>query len=223
VAIALAQAWASAIGSGTSVALAYPSSTSAASLLTACVGSGDGGTVLTSITDGQSNPWTIDQKFTQGAAIEASISSMPNAPGGALTVTANLSASAFASNLAIGEGSGAATSSPKDQSTGTGGFSSAPSSGNVTTLQDGEWIIGVACSTIAGATHSGGSLANERIDNAGNRPLFVQDTIGGAIGTYASSSTVTGGNQNWAACISTYKALAARPQAASRLFLGVGM
>src|SRR6185436_6068017 len=106
------------------------------------VGTGDGGTVITSVTDSQVNSWTIDQKFTQGAAIEASISSMPNAPGGALTVTANLSASAFASNLAIGEGSGAATSSPKDQSTGTGGFSSAPSSGNVTTLQDGELLVG---------------------------------------------------------------------------------
>ena len=148
---------------------------------------------------------------------------MPNAPGGVLTVTANFSASAFASNLAIAEGSGAATSSPLDKSAATGGFSAAPSSGNVTTVENGEWIIGTACSTITGATHTLGSLANEQIDNGANRPLFVQDTIGGAIGTYASSSTLSGGNQNWAACIATYKAAAAIKQAASRMFLGVGM
>jgi len=223
VAIALVQAWASAVGSGTSVLLAYPTAPTAASLLIACVGTGDGGTVITSVTDSQVNSWTIDQKFTQATAIESSISSMPNAPGGADTVTANFSASAFASNLAIAEYSGAAASSPKDQSTANGGFSAAPSSGNVTTTQDGELLVGTACSTITAATHSAGSLANERIDNAGNRPLFVQDTVGASIGTIASSSTVTGGNQNWAACIATYKALAARPQSASRLFLGVGM
>jgi len=209
-AIALAQAWSSATGSGTSVACPYGSATTAGSLLIACVGTGDNGTTINTITDGQGNTWTIDQKFTQNSAIEASISSMPNAPGGALTVTANLGASAFASNIAIGEFSGAATASPKDQSTGTGGFSTAPNSGNITTTQDGELVVGTTVSTVAGATHSAGSLANERVDNGSNRPLFVQDTIGAATGTYASSSTLTGGNQNWSACIASYKAGTAR-------------
>src|SRR6185436_10429067 len=146
-AVALAQAWASATGSGTSIGVAYGSNTSAASLLVACVGSGDNGTTISSVTDTQTNTWTIHRKQTQSAAIESSISYVANAPGGADTVTANFGASAFASNIAIGEFSGVATTTPATAQNSAGGFSTAPNSGNITAVT-GDLLVGTICCSV---------------------------------------------------------------------------
>lgn len=181
--------------------LAFGVNVTAGSALIAIVRRGGAGTP-TSITDTRSNTWVklIDQTVSGDHTL--SFWYALNTTAGANTVTQN--GGSGSDRFIIAEYSGVATASAIDTSAVTTGTSSTPNSGNITTANADDLIIG-GCSTVSGAAITQGS---------GYTLLFdVEQKVGGeykivsATGTYAANFTL-GASDGWGCFVVAMKAAA---------------
>lgn len=192
-------------GSGTSIQLAFLSNNQQGNLLVACIGNGDDGDVLTNVTDTQGNTWQQAGFVVQGE-VHVAIWYAENCKAGANTVTANFTASEFASNLAIAEESLMEKSAAFDVSnTGTAFDLTVTTASITTTVPQTVWYA-VVCSTGSPAeTFTPDADFTERWDLAGNRPFQVQRREVNSILTDTATWTKTGTNANLAAVVAAFK------------------
>lgn len=157
------------------------------------------GTVVNSVGDG-TNTYTkrSGRTFLVGAG-GAEIWESPKIIGGNLTVTAALSAT-VACSLFFVEYAGLRAVTPFDQQASATGTSTTPSSGNVTTSQVDELLVGL-CGH-AGA-FSAGSGFTVRLVGTQVTSEF-QDRIVQAAGSYASDGTVSPLGV-WTMCLATFR------------------
>lgn len=197
-------------------ALAYPSANQAGSLLVLAASWGTGSGVPTSgtVTDTQGNAWSMlgFQNYsadTQCVALFASY----GAKAGANSVTIAWPQACDFRRVLIDEYTGVATASALDGSIasafGAGSTTTnAITSGNVTTSQSGDLILGVVERTFEDGTSVAGTspLAYTIRNNVVNG-LFLEWAVAGAAGSYAGTWTFTAGtNQHFAAITAAFKA-----------------
>ena len=159
------------------------------------------GTTVSSVSDGV-NTWTrrAGRQFQAGAG-GSEIWVAEAVTGGNLTITVTLSASVnFV--LAAAEYSSQLTPTSFDVSAAAGGSSTSISSGNVTTTQASELIIGVLSYAAAGGTFTAGSGFTQRQLSNG---LVFEDQIVSSAGAYAATGSLSS-SAAWTACIATFKA-----------------
>lgn len=203
-------------GSVTSAPLAFNSTTTAGSLVVVGVRIGANGRTIT-VSDAQGNSYsqagtTIDDAQGDDNAIFYA----PNIVGGTTdTVTVGISGAAATIRFAIHEYSGAATSSPLDQTTGQAYSSTTtPDSGNVTTTQDNELLFGwlVDGDTVNDITSAGtGYNLREKLIVSVLK-FGSEDKIGTTAGTFSAGFTLISSGAG-AIRIATFKAAASAAQA----------
>lgn len=168
------------------------------------------GNLLLMIVDGEKNPG--DVTFTPPAnwvqvgatqhqdifiAISGTAYYYPNNPGGITSVAVTASSALSAWHCYFLEFSGVATSSPLDaQAVTTAMATTAPSSGNITTTQAGDLLIGwISEDDVNGAytlTQPGGWTALARNQDAGQwTSLYVAYKTAGAAGTESYAPTLS--------------------------------
>ena len=141
---------------------------------------------------------------TVGGGISQSIyyaKSIAGAAANANTVTVTFSAAATAPDIRILEYSGLNTTAPLDVTAAASGSGTSVSSGSATTTSANELILGAT--TVSAATSGVGSGFTKRIQTVPDSDL-VEDQIVTATGSYAATSTVTGGT--WVAQMATFSA-----------------
>lgn len=204
--------------SGTSnPALAFPSANQAGSLLIMAASWGTSGGLpnTATITDTQGNTWAL-VKFQDYAADTqcAALFAAYNAKAGANSVTISWSGSVQFRRTSIGEYTGVATTSALDgtpvSASGAGSTTTnAITSGNTTTTQAGDLIIGVSERTWEDGTTTAGTSPLSYTIRDGVSGLKFEDAVAGAAGGYAATWTFTAGtNQHFAAITAAFKASA---------------
>lgn len=183
-------------GSVTSAPLAFNSTTTAGSLVVVGVRIGANGRTIT-VSDAQGNTYsqagtTIDDAQGDDNAIFYA----PNIVGGTTdTVTIAISGAAATIRFAIHEYSGAATTSPLDQTAGQAyATTTTPDSGNVTTTQDNELLFGwlVDGNTVADITSAGtGYNLREKLIVSVLK-FGSEDKLSTTAGVYSAGFTLTG-------------------------------
>jgi hypothetical protein len=201
-AITLVQGWKTATSGGTSISITYTSNVTAANFLVLAVSHHS---TITSVTTSRGDTTVSAFSLSNGASNNASCYYVESAVGGSTQVTVNFST--FSGNgMGVSEYSGLATSSTKDQSTtATGGFNVNYNSGNITTTQADELLIGVGVGADNAGAFTPGASWTERVDLAATKDIHVAERIVSATGTYNYTSTANS-DQNWAAGIVSFKA-----------------
>ncbi|MBZ5540694.1 MAG: hypothetical protein LAN61_09270 [Acidobacteriia bacterium] len=139
------------------------------------------------------------------------------------TVTCNRSSTSGAAWIQIAEYSGTATSGVLDQSAGTFGASTTPTSPSVTTTASGELIVGLFTQDGgAGITWSAGSGYTLRSPATGSNERALEDQVQSTAGSISANATISS-TQPWTAVIITFKASGGAPPCANSMALmGVG-
>jgi hypothetical protein len=156
----------------------------------------DGDIALTSITDSQTNTYTIEAQINNGTTSHLVIFYTLAGSSGACTVTATLASAASRMALTVHEASGIASSSPRDQFAGQsqsnpGTGTDAVTSGGVTTTENGEYIYGATGDPgySTGKTQGTGYTARE----TDNGPYTMsEDQIQVSAGSIAATFTIDG-------------------------------
>jgi hypothetical protein len=189
---------ASAVGTGTSLAVALNFANAGSFLVSATNGS----TALTNFTVDNSDAIQSAVAITTNN-IYLSIYYAENANSGNTTVTRS-SGSSVAMSISIAEFTGIATSGSEDQTNTGTGYGTAATTANVTTTLADELII---CATGASGTptYTAGANYTERQDTGGAvRGHELENRIVTGTGTYAGASTLSGAN-DWNCLIATFK------------------
>lgn len=169
-----------------------------------------GATTTASVSDNKGNTYTQARRRDISANNEGVwLYYSPNVTSSAtFTVTVNPGGASADITLVIAEFSGADTASPLDQSNDGGGDSTTPSSGSVTTAQDGELYVGVLVHSNTNRTlteGSGWSLIQENEGGTSNIPISVIFRTAAA-GTYDANWTIGTSSSTYAALIASFKA-----------------
>ncbi len=175
------------------------------------VGCAKNATVTVSATDAAGNTYTVD-KYVDGSALPTKTphvailrASNVTALSSGQTITISFSPNVNYPIVAAYEYSGL-ISSPVDQTAGTSGTSTTPSSGATSsTAQAHDLCFGAVFYGAASANFTAGSGYTEDFDTAqaGTVALAVERKVVFATGTYAADGTIT--SSDWAAAIATYK------------------
>ena len=192
--------------SATTVTVTFTAAQTAGNLNVVVVGWNDTTHTVSSVTDSSSNTYVRAVGPTVGGGISQSIyyaKSIAGAAANANTVTVTFSAAATAPDIRILEYSGLNTTAPLDVTAAASGSGTSVSSGSATTTSANELILGAT--TVSAATSGVGSGFTKRIQTVPDSDL-VEDQIVTATGSYAATSTVTGGT--WVAQMATFSASA---------------
>lgn len=137
----------------------------------------------------------------------------------ALFYSANITSSATftvtypgAGTIVVAEYSGASTN-PLDTSASTSGSSTTPNSGNITTAEADELLVGLAWSITNGDAWTAGTnftLEQNETDNSTNERIAFEDRFGVEAGTYSAGFTVPTSSA-WAAMITAFKSSTISP------------
>jgi hypothetical protein len=182
--------------------LAYPSPNTAGNTLVV-FGRFTGGSGAPTIKDTNGNTWI--QLFSNTNGSDTNVIWYAYNVSGA-TNTNYVTVSQPTQNtlqLAIAEYSGITTVSPLDQSTDTTGTSTSANSGNVTTTQANELLIGFIDNATANGltvTPTGGYTARQTV----NGNLVIMDQTVATTGSYAATATLSS-SVAWFAAIATLK------------------
>lgn len=198
---------------------AFASNVTSGNLLICVSGSGAD---ISGVTDTQGNTYTKRSgRYVAGYLSSCYIWQAIAGSTGANTVSLSGTFGAGFDGLAIGEFSGT-HATPFDVENDADGSVGDPNSGNVTTSEDDELLIG-GMNLDAAATITWDAAWTEAYNGVGSSrtPTFAYQ-LNKATGTYAASGTRSGGD--WIAAIATFKGAGAattvRPR--SLLTLGVG-
>lgn len=194
-------------------ALAYPSANQLGNLLIVAASWGTGSATSATITDTQTNTWALVAFQNYAADFQcAALYAAYNAKAGANSVTVTWPSSADFRRVAIGEYGGIVTSSALDgtpvSATGTGSqTANAITSGNVTTTQAGDLIVGVVEQTFEDGTITAGTSPLVYTARDGQGGMSFEDAVQPSAGAVAATWTITGGtNQHFAAITAAFKA-----------------
>lgn len=193
---------------GTSTTLAFGSNLTAGNLLVLMCRLGANGTTMTT-TDTLGHTWVEAVNVDNAAGGRRTfLRYVENCSGGANTITFTPSTS-VTFRIAIFEYSGLLTSGALDQKTATGatGNSTTANSGNLTTTQADELLIGFAERSTSTFVATGGFTIEEAVPAAPNSFLAAMDLIVSATGTYSCGATFASGD--WSAGLATFKAAGA--------------
>lgn len=185
--------------------VAYGSNNTAGNLLVCCIGTaGD----VTNVTDTAGNTW-VKATDGGGSLLWGDIWYVENCLSGANTVTLSGGYSSH-QEIAVLEYSGIATTSALDQAQcsaiGNVGLGQQPDSGNVTTTQADELLIGAIAAQSANTTTWGASFTELFEFGTGSRGVTVGERIVASTGTYKATATLDAGE--WYCMIATFKAAA---------------
>lgn len=193
-----------------SIGLTLPAGASAAAgdLVVVCYGFGKGSTPTITCADTQSNTYQLDVQAdkttnqTPHSGIFSSVLDTALSEGD--TITVSFSASVNYPLAGAYVVTGIAASSWKDQASSGTGQSTSPSSGNVTTTQADELLVGV---TVTGTPKtlsygSGWTRLGTHVLNT-TKAQDVGYAIKSSTGTYVFDGSIT--SADWASCIATYK------------------
>jgi hypothetical protein len=199
---AFVQATASAaLGTPTTLSLAFPSNTQAGDLLLVAFDY-DSNATLASLTDSQGNVFTeVGSQLSSPGGGLSRVYYAKNIKGGADTVKVTLSASSSYLELYLNEYSGINTTNPIDAEVGASGNAGAVSSGSVTTTAAGDIIYGYCLGDWA-CTVGSGFTARSTLN--GN---LIEDETAGSAGSYAATGSA---NNGW-----TMQMVALKPASAS--------
>ncbi len=168
----------------------------------------DATSTISSITDTSGNTYTQVGTAAVGTGLTEAMYYAQNiaaASANANTVTVTLSASPSTKKLNCAEYSGAPTSGSFDTSNKGTGTSATPASGNVTTAQAGELLVG---GTMSSGTLSAVSPSyTSRVNGSSND---LEDRTASAIGAYGFSPTLSA-SANWAAIVAAFKVTSTTP------------
>ena len=190
--------------SATTVTVTFKAAQTAGNLNVVVVGWNDASTTVSSVTDTSGNTYVRAVGPTVGGGISQSIyyaKSIAGAAANANIVTVTFSAAANAPDIRILEYSGLNTTAPLDVTAAASGRGTSVSSGSATTTSANELILGAT--TVSATTSGVGSGFTKRIQTVPDSDL-VEDQIVTATGSYAATSTVTGGT--WVAQMATFSA-----------------
>lgn len=196
-----------------SIGLTLPAGASAAAgdLVVVCYGFGKGSTPTITCADTQSNTYQLDVQAdkttnqTPHSGIFSSVLDTALSEGD--TITVSFSASVNYPLAGAYVVTGIVASSWKDQASSGTGQSTSPSSGNVTTTQADELLVGV---TVTGVPQtlsygSGWTRLGTHVLNT-TKAQDVGYAIKSSTGTYVFDGSIT--SADWASCVATYKAAA---------------
>lgn len=209
--------------SGTSIALAYGSNVTAGSLLVCHVYANHG---VTGIADSRTQTWSSAVSVTDNATYTLATYYFPNTTAGANTVTVTFAGTITYASLQIAEYSGCATSTPLDKfasnsQTDPGTGTNAVTSGSVTTVTDGQLIVGWTSALVAGgSTVSAGTGFTGRTNIFGD--TLHEDQVQTSAGAIAATFTTTSATADFITLIATFKAASVSTPAHHMLLLGVG-
>lgn len=181
----------------------------------------DGGNSISSVKDGNGNSLALAVATPGGETVlSVAIYYSQNCAGGSKDITVTFSGAQADTAIGTMEFSSAATSGGADQTNVTARTTSANvSSGNVTTVASGEFLIGVfasqAVSTIT--EESGWTSVYNGPSVAGSIGGGVECFIGGAAGSVAATWTLNT-SVIWRAAIATFEASSGGATAAYPLF-----
>lgn len=197
--------------SGTSCAVAFDSNVTAGNLLIGYVYAGDANAII-AVTAADTLGQTWSQAVLQRQSTDKHVGAIfyfANTAGGANTVTFTFTGGTPTDRCSVAEFSGAATSSPLDQTNHAEGSSTTPTSGSITPTQDGELLVCVATGD-GGAVYTAGTdfSKNINVPDATNTRIggeyYIQPTAAAHNGTWSIASS-----QNWTSEIASFKAAAA--------------
>lgn len=204
--------------SATTLPVTFTSNVAAGNLIVVAVHWGvTASEALTSVTDGLGNTYTeigncrrFDASGGDGTGFEITMYYAKNIAGGACTVTANYPAARSFRRIFVMEGSGLDTAAPLDQSTGQaqaapGTGANAVTSGSVTTVANGEWIVGTTTSDTGANTPSGGTGFTRR-EAVGFGA--IEEQVQAVAGSIAATFTF-GAADRAVTSVATFKAAAA--------------
>jgi hypothetical protein len=207
---------------GTTCAVTFDTNVTAGNLICGSV-SWNGGTttVLTSVSDGLGNTYTIVQRVTDAARCIATFYAK-NISGGACTVTATFSSSQTFITIIVHEASGCDTTAPLDKNAGQaqaepGTGDNAATSGAQTTTVDGCYIYGVTIECRSSTNYTAGTGYTLREVEGPNETCASEDRVQATAGSVAATYTKSVGDK----CITMM--LAFKPQAAGGLSISLVM
>jgi hypothetical protein len=161
-----------------------------------------GGGIPIVLTDSLGNTWIHAGGFVNAFVAQIDVFYCENCLGGANTLTASLGSGHYI-RFAAAEYSGVATSSSLDVQNSATGTGTAANSGNVTTTNASDLLVGFCENDTNGAlsvTPGAGWTQRELVDGES-----LCDQIVSSTGTYAFSATI-GGSVSWGAGILAFKA-----------------
>ena len=195
-------------GTTTSSSLAFATNNTAGNFIAVCIRAGTSGQVFT-VTDSQGNSYqqasqlAVTVGSTNGNALAIYYAS--NIAGGANTVTVSDTTSDTL-RFAILEYSGVARSNALDVTVSSQGTSSSPSSGNATTTQGGDLLIGAVAALGSGTYTAGSGYAlDQSIGTYPNTTLVAEDQVQANAGTASAGATLSS-SQSWGAMLAAFKA-----------------
>ncbi|HYY73009.1 MAG TPA: IPT/TIG domain-containing protein [Candidatus Bathyarchaeia archaeon] len=204
--IALVQHTSIDAGSVTTASLAFASGNIAGNWIAVCIRGGSSSAQVFTVSDSNKNTY---QKAGQigftGSAVTLAIYFAENIKGGVNTVTvSDTVAGPF--RFEILEYSGVATSGSMDVAAAVAtGTSSAPNSGNLTTIASGDLLLASVASTNSGMFTAGtGFTIRDFVPAEPGTKLISEDQIQAAPGT-ASASVSLAASDNWGAILSAFK------------------
>jgi hypothetical protein len=196
-------------GVTSSASLAFPSNNTAGNWIAVCIRAATPSQVFTvSDTKGNTYHKAISfNEFTDGMTL--GIYYAENIAAGSNNVTVSDTNSA-ALRFAILEYSGIATSSSLDGiPTGAYGTSATPASANMTTISNGDLILGnISTANPNSYTPGTGFTGEQYVPALPNTKLLAEDMIQPGAGVVASSATINASDQ-WAATVAAFRAASA--------------
>lgn len=196
--------------SGTSIALAFNSNTTAGSLLAVCVSLDDAVHTISSVTDTQGNTFVASDTLTGSANSNMQLWHAVNTSGGADTVTVHLSAGAPGGWALMHEYAGAATSTPVDVTWAASGNNATFDLGSQTTTASGDVVM--SCISANGGTYTPSNAFTSREQNLS---LDTADKIISPAGSQDVAWTNNTGSQTWVGHAVAYKQAGGSPPPAS--------
>jgi IPT/TIG domain len=177
-------------------------SIAAGHLLTCSLTFGNTGGTTLSVSDSLNGTWSVANAAHYNSTIVQTTAQfyMPDSKAGSTKITGTAAAAAAWGAMNCQEWSGAATSSPLDQSAQQDGTTANPSSGSVTTTSSGELVLGGLENVEGPAAGSGFTVVN----STALTWLSSEYQIQGSSGSIAA--TWTGSSARWTAQVATFKA-----------------
>lgn len=183
---------------------------------------------ITSITDTGGNTYTLIGTELAGSSVLGMYYAKNVTGGASFTVTVNWSeVSTGRVTVVAQEFSGCDTSSPLDQTAGTGATGTAVDTGaTASTSQADELIVGgVSYDGVASTLTLGATFTNLGQSNKANASAGQESKVVSSVSTYNATFTI-GASRNWEARVATFKAAGAaaavKPSQPTLLLLGVG-
>ena len=200
-------------GNGDNIAVTFDSNVAAGSLLICCVSSwcaSSPGTGLT-VSDDQANSWSEIYDVNYNGNDVGYLAYVLNAAAGSTTVTVDGPSSNDYFTVVIVEVSGIKTSGALDQNNNTDTSGSSWDSGNITTTEDDEYLIGVFAQDTGDYTlteDAAWTLIFEEEAASVNMPISVGERIVSSTLTESYSGTISTSCEHFAA-IASFEAVAA--------------